>query len=468
MNQSTRRANFKLLQTSTFRLAALYLVLFALSVAALLGYVYWNTAVLLERQTDETIRAEVQGLADFYRLRGLPGILDTVRRRSKEETGSIYLLTAPGNRRIAGNLDIFPAQAAATDENWIEFPIAVRRGDTPEQHMARAYHASLSGGYELVVGRDVEALRQFAGIIRQTLFWTLAIALVLGLGGGLLMSRNFLRRVDAITAASRSIMGGNMAGRMPVSGTGDELDRLALALNEMLEQIGRLMAGLQEVSSNVAHDLKTPLTRVKARVEGALRSGLKAEYRAALEKTVEESDRLLQTFNALLSIARAEAGQSRSALEAVDARTILADVAELYEPMAEEQGGRLQIDAAEELPVLADRQLLAQAISNLIDNALKYGAKKGDAPEIAVSGAVLDGKVVISVADHGDGIAEADRGRVVERFVRLDQSRSRPGNGLGLSLVAGVMKLHGGQLVLEENHPGLLAKLILPVHGKGQ
>ncbi len=460
------RANFKLLQTSTFRLAALYLVLFAISVGALLAYVYWNTAVLLERQTDETIRAEVQGLADFYRLRGLPGILYTIQRRSSAETGSIYLLTDSTKKRVAGNLDSFPAEAA-TEEDWIEFPIVVRRGDTPERHVARAYHANLTGGYELVVGRDVEALRQFAAIIRRTLFWALAIAMVLGLGGGLLMSRNFLRRVDAITAASRSIMGGNMADRMPVSGTNDELDRLALALNAMLDQIGRLMAGLQEVSSNVAHDLKTPLTRVKARVEGALRSGLKKEYRAALEKTVEESDRLLQTFNALLSIARAEAGQSRSALEAVDARTILADVAELYEPMAEEQGGRLRIDAPEELPVLADRQLLAQAINNLIDNALKYGAKSGEAPEIAVSGKAVDNKVIISVADHGDGIPEAERARVIERFVRLDQSRTRPGNGLGLSLVAGVMKLHGGELTLEDNHPGLQAKLILPLHRSG-
>ena len=463
MNARAKRANFKLLQTSTFRLAALYLVLFALSVGALLAYVYWNTAVLLERQTDETIRAEVQGLADFYRLRGLPGILYTIQTRSREETGSIYLLTDPAKRRVAGNLDAFPAEAA-TDQNWIEFPIFVRRGDTPERHVARAYHTGLSGGYDLVVGRDVEALRQFAAIIRRTLFWALAIALVLGLGGGLLMSRNFLRRVDAITAASRSIMGGNMAGRMPVSGTGDELDRLALALNAMLEQIGRLMTGLQEVSSNVAHDLKTPLTRIKARVEGALRSGMKNEYREALEKTVEESDRLLQTFNALLSIARAEAGQSREGLEAVDARTILADVAELYEPMAEEQGGRLRIDAGQELPVLADRQLLAQAINNLIDNALKYGARPGEAPEIAVSGGAANGKVVISVADRGGGIPEADRERVIERFVRLDQSRSRPGNGLGLSLVAGVMKLHGGELVLEDNHPGLVAKLVLPLH----
>ncbi len=458
--------NFKLLQTSTFRLAALYLILFAMSVGALLAYVYWNTAVLLERQTDETIRAEVQGLADLYRLRGLPGIIETIQRRSREDTGSIYLLTDPANRRVAGNLDLLPEQASA-GEDWIEFPIVVRRGDAPEQHIARAYHANLSGGYELVLGRDVEALRQFAGIIRETLFGAIAIALVLGLGGGLLMSRNFLQRVDAITAASRSIMGGNMAGRMPVSGTGDELDRLALALNEMLDQIGRLMAGLQEVSSNIAHDLKTPLTRIKARVEGALRSGVKNEFREALEKTVEESDQLLQTFNALLSIARAEAGQSRSALEAVDARTILADVAELYQPMAEEQGGHLRTDITRELPVLADRQLLAQAINNLIDNALKYGAKEGGGPDITVSGTVADGKVVIAVGDRGGGIPAADRERVIGRFVRLDQSRSRPGNGLGLSLVAGVTKLHGGQLVLDDNQPGLLAKLVLPLHEAG-
>ena len=456
------RLNAKLFQTSTFRLAALYLILFAISVGALLGYVYWNTALLLERQTDETIRAEVQGLADQYRLRGLRGIIDTIQRRSQENTGSVYLLIDADNRRVAGNLDKLPAEAS-TDENWIEFPLVVRHGGAEEQHVARGFHTDLSGDYELVVGRDVEALRQFAGIIRKTLFWALAIAIVLGLSGGLLMSRNFLHRVDAITAASRTIMDGNMSGRMPVTGSGDELDRLALALNEMLDQIVRLMAGLQEVSSNVAHDLKTPLTRIKARVEGALRSGVTGEYREALEKTVEESDRLLQTFNALLSIARAEAGQSRAGLEPVDARTMLADVAELYEPMAEEAGGKLVVDANVELPVLADRQLLSQALSNLIDNALKYGAKEGEAPAIAVSGMLADGKVMIAVGDHGEGIPEQDRAHVTERFVRLEASRSRPGNGLGLSLVAGVMKLHGGQLVLEDNHPGLLATLVLPL-----
>lgn len=456
--------SLKLFQTSTFRLAALYLVVFAFSVIALLGYVYWNTAVLLERQTDDTIRAEVQALADQYRLRGLNGIIDTIRRRSAEETGSVYLLADGAGERIAGNLASLPPMPE-DQASWIEFPLTVQRGGSHESHLARAFHTDLEGNFELVVGRDVEALRQFAGIIRGTLFYALAIALILGLGGGLLMSRNFLDRVDAITEASRSIMNGNMAGRMPVSGSDDELDRLALALNQMLDQIESLMAAMKEVSSNVAHDLKTPLTRIKAMVEGALRSGSEAEYRAALERTVDESDRLLATFNALLSIARAEAGQARSGLVPMDAGPIVADVVELYEPMVEEDGGTLSARSAEGLMVLADRQLLAQAITNLIDNALKYGAKEGEAPQISITGGVEGDKVVISVGDHGEGIAPQDRGRVTERFVRLDSSRTLPGNGLGLSLVSGVMKLHDGALILEDNHPGLLAKLVLPLHG---
>lgn len=459
-------ARIKLLRTSTFRLAALYLILFAVSVAALLGYVYLNTAVLLQEQTDYTIQAEVQALSDQYQLRGLNGILDTVQRRSADDTGSVYLLAAPAGQRIAGNLDDLPTVPKG-DASWIEFPLQVQKGAVRESHVARAFYTDLPGGFKLVVGRDVESLRQFAAIIRQTLLYALAIALVLGLGGGLLMSRNFLRRVDAITDASRSIMAGNMSGRMPVTGSNDELDRLALALNEMLEQIESLMGAMKEVSSNVAHDLKTPLTRIKARVEAALRSGSEADYRAALENTVDESDRLLDTFNALLSIARAEAGQSRSGLVAVDASELIADVVELYEPMAEEEGGTLSATTAPGLMVLGDRQLLAQALTNLLDNALKYGARDGETPAITVTGRQDDDRVVITVADHGAGIPPEDRARVTERFVRLDQSRTKPGNGLGLSLVSGVMKLHKGSLLLEDNAPGLKASLVLPAWREG-
>lgn len=460
------RNSLKLLHTSTFRLAALYLFFFAVSVGALLAYIYYNTAGLLERQTDETIRAEVQALADQYFQRGLGGVLQTVRNRSASEAGAVYLLIDQDGERIAGNLDAMPASAKKMEktegENWVEFPFVVKGQDGNEIHQARAYHAELAAGFHLIVGRDVQELRQFRNIIQRTLVWSLLIALVLGLGGGLLMSRNFLHRIDAITEASRSIMAGDLSGRMPVSGTGDELDRLAVSLNEMLGQIERLMAGMKEVSSNVAHDLRTPLTRLKARVESALRSGTPAEQKAALEQTIEESDRLLQTFNSLLSIARAEAGQSAEGLQLTDAKPIIEDVAELYEPMAEEQGGSLKTEVTEKLPIRADRQLLAQAINNLVDNALKYGAIDGRGPNIVVSGAQEDGKIVITVADRGQGIAEKDRPRVVERFVRLEESRTKPGSGLGLSLVQGVMKLHGGEFVLEDNAPGLKAKLILP------
>ena len=264
---------WKLFRTSTFRLSALYLVVFILSAGAILGHIYWNTAGLLERQTDDTIVAEVQGLADQYRIRGITGVLDTIHRRSRDDTGSIYLVTTPEGVRAAGNLVSVPDEVATDDSGWTEFPFNVKTSSGTEPHRARAYYTVLPGGNVLVVGRDIETMRQFATIIRTTLITSILIALALGIGGGLLTSRNFLRRVDSITGASRSIMRGDLSGRMPVKGTGDELDRLAQSLNQMLDQIERLMRGMQEVSSNVAHDLRTPLTRIKARAELALRSG---------------------------------------------------------------------------------------------------------------------------------------------------------------------------------------------------
>ena len=456
--------NPKVLKTSTFRLAAIYLLVFAVSVGAILAYVFWNTAGLLERQTDATIRAEVQALADQYRILGLPGIVDTIQRRSAERGGGIYLLADSNGKRVAGNLESVPPEVI-DDTGWIDFPLDIKVGDTKQRRSARAFHADLTDNYDLIVGRDVQELRLFGDIIKRTLYWALGFALVLGLSGGWLTSRNFLRRVDAITDASRTIMGGDLSSRMPVSDTGDELDKLAHALNEMLDQIERLMTGMKEVTSNVAHDLKTPLTRLRARVESALRSNSKSEYRAALDKTIEESDRLLQTFNALLSIARAESGQSREMREAIDAHDIVEDVAELYAPIAEEEGGTLTVAVAAGLNVLADRQLLSQALSNLVDNALKYGVtEENPKPRIEITAKLEDSSVVIVVADRGAGIAGEDRARVLDRFVRLDSSRSKPGNGLGLSLVAGVMKLHGGALLLEDNEPGLRAKLVLPLH----
>jgi signal transduction histidine kinase len=458
--------NPKIFRTSTFRLAALYLFVFLLSAGALLGYVFWNTVGLLERQTEDTIRAEVQALGDQYRLRSLSGVVDVINRRITDETGTLYLLVNKNGERLIGNLAKLPSPDIP-DSSWVDFPINKGKGVKQVRHTARAFHVNLAGGYELLVGRDVEEQRAFRDVILNALYWGLGLALVLGLGGGFLMSRNFLRRVDAITDASRTIMAGDLSQRMPVAGSGDELDRLAGSLNEMLGQIERLMAGMKEVSSNVAHDLKTPLTRLRARAEAALRTTSGAEHRSALQQTISESDKLLQTFNALLSIARAESGQAREGLNQIDAADVLRDVAELYEPLLEDSGGSLKIGALPALHVQADRQLLAQAFSNIIDNAMKYGtAEGGDTVNISLSAHVENDHAVIGIADAGQGIAPEDRERVLGRFVRLDESRSKPGNGLGLSLAASVMKLHSGTLQLADAKPGLKVVLKLPLSSK--
>lgn len=455
--------NPKIFRTSTFRLAALYLLVFLLSAAALLGYVFWNTVNLLERQTEETIRAEVQALGDQYRLRSLSGVVDIINRRINDETGTLYLLVNTDGDRLIGNLATLPSKGLP-DNSWIDFPINKGKGPTQVRHMARAFHVNLDGGYELLVGRDVEEQRTFRGVILNALYWGLGLATALGLIGGFLMSRNFLRRVDAITDASRTIMAGDLSQRMPVAGSNDELDRLAESLNEMLSQIERLMAGMKEVSSNVAHDLKTPLTRLRARAEAALRSSSADEHRTALQQTITESDKLLQTFNALLSIARAESGQAREGLVDIDAGEVLVDVAELYAPLLEDSGGSLELATLPRLPVRADRQLLAQAFSNVIDNAMKYGeSADGKIVRVSMLANVEAEEAVIVIADTGQGVASENRERVLGRFVRLDESRSKPGNGLGLSLVASVMKLHGGSIQLADAEPGLKVILRLPL-----
>jgi len=449
------RINLKVLKTSTFRLAAIYLTVFAISIGAVLSYVYWNTVVLLQDQTDDTIGAEVQGLAEQYRQRGLSGLLEVIKERSKENTGSVYLFTNFVGRRMAGNLNSLPVGAVG-NKGWIEFPYGVRTPLGREQHLARAFHLDLAGGYTLVVGRDVAERREFAGLIRTALFWALGLAAVFGVSGSLLMSRNFLARIDSISATSRTIMAGDLTERMPVAGTDDELDRLSLSLNDMLDQIERLMLGMKEISSNVAHDLRTPLSRMRARVEAALRSDVPKDQRAALEATLVETDQLIATFNALLSIAKAESGQARVGFTDVDIGDLIEEMADLYEPLIEDQGGTLKVHIDPGTTLKADRQLLAQMLTNLIDNVMKYGLDvKTGKPYIELRADHTTAGVTLSLADKGPGIDEKDRARVTERFVRLEKSRSAPGNGLGLSLVKGVMKLHNGELDLQDNHPGL-------------
>jgi hypothetical protein len=458
----------KLLRTTAFQLTLGYLLVFILFAASLLGYFALNTRRLITEQITTTVDTEITGLREQYNQGGIRRLVIVVDLRSRRPGSSLYLVTTATGEGLAGNVGSLEP-GVLDHPGWLE--TNYRRLEAPEgnDHHALVQVVQLPGGFRLLVGRDLEERERLFGIIANAGQWSLALVIVLGLAGGFFVSRRVLNRVEAMTDKAQTIMAGDLAGRLPVAGTGDELDRLAEHLNAMLERIEALMRGLKEVSDNIAHDLKTPLTRLRNRCEQALRGSAGVDYRAALEATIAESDELIRTFNALLMIARAESGQARDNMTEFDAAEIARDVGELYEPVAEEKGIALKVDAPAAAPVRGNRELVSQALANLVDNAIKYAGPNGKlngAPAEIVVKAGNDGeRISLSVADRGPGIAEADRSRVVERFVRLEQSRSEPGSGLGLSLAAAVARLHGGELKLEDNHPGLRSTIALPRAG---
>jgi signal transduction histidine kinase len=459
----------KLLRTTAFQLTLVYLLIFVLFAASLLGYFALNTRRLINEQITRTVTAEIGRLREQYTETGIRGLVLIIDLRSRRPGSSLYLVTTPNGEALAGNVGSL--QPGVLDHpGWLE--TSYRRIEATEEveHRALVQVVELPGGFRLLVGRDLEERERIYGIIANAGRWSFALVVVLGLAGGFFVSRRVLKRIDAMTDTAHTIMAGDLSGRLPVAGTGDELDRLANNVNAMLERIEALMHGLKEVSDNIAHDLKTPLTRLRNRCEQALR-GAKGEgdYRAALESTIAESDELIRTFDALLMIARAESGHARDNMIQFDAAEIARDVGELYEPLADEKGLALRVEAPLAAPVRGNRELVSQALANLIDNAIKHAgpdASKNGAPAEIVVGAGADGeRITLSVADRGPGIPDADRGRVVERFVRLEQSRSQPGSGLGLSLASAVARLHGGELRLEDNHPGLKSIIALPRAG---
>ncbi len=464
----------KLLRTTAFRLTLVYLVLFALYAALLLFFFALNARRLITEQITSTVTTEVAGLADQYERGGIGRLVAAVDIRSRRPGSSLYLVATPLGQGLAGNVASLDP-GILTQTGWVE--TSYRRLDAPEgnEHHALVLVSELGGGFHLLVGRDIEERQRIYEIISTAGRWSIAAVVVLGLGGGFFVSRRILRRVDGITEEAHTIMAGHLSGRLPVAGTGDEIDRLAVNVNAMLDRIGSLMRGFKEVSDNVAHDLKTPLTRLRNRCEAALRNAkTEADYRTALESTIEESEGLIRTFDALLMIARAESGEAARGMLELDAAEIARGVAELYEPVAEQQGLRLEVEAPGPAMVRGHRELISQALANLVDNAIKYAAPllvaAGGADEeppaaIVVSAATHADRVVLTVADRGPGIPPEARGRAVERFVRLEESRSKPGSGLGLSLAAAVAHLHDGELVLEDNAPGLKAMIVLPRSG---
>jgi len=453
------KPGFRLFRTSIVRLAFGYTTLFMIAVLILFGFIYVNSTNQLIRQTDETIEAEIQGLSEQYASGGIARLAETVRGRSRRPGDGLYFVGDAGGRYLVGNLDSLPDVRPGAD-GWLDFSVtrSAAPDDGDRRHAARARLFQLTEGAVLLVGRNIQARKDIEQILEQALIWGLMATLALGIAGGLLAGHRMLRRVDRTGSVAREIVAGDLTGRLPLSGSGDELDRLSETFNTMLDRIERLMTGLREVSDNIAHDLRTPLARIRAEAENAVRdAATMTEAKAALASIIDETDRLLKTFAALLSIAHLDAGSLRDRLPDIDLSALLNDLADLYDPVATEAAIAFDSEIESDVAIAADRDLLAQAVVNLIENALRHG---GDTIRLSLR---RDGEhVAITIADHGPGVPEDKRTAVLERFARLDRQRASPGAGLGLSLVRAIAEAHGGSINLSDNQPGLRATITLP------
>lgn len=452
----------RLIRSRIFRLTLVYLCFFSVAVLLLAGTIFWITANVVSDQIDSTIDAEIRGLAEQYAQRGTPGLIAAIQRRSAaaEQSRGLYLVTDPGGRSLAGNLSRWPDEAA-DQEGWLTFRLEFPEAEGGGVNFGRARTFDLPQGLRLLVGHDVRERDRVAGLISDVLGWSLLAILGVSLLGGLLMSRSLLARIDTINDTSRDIMAGNFSQRVPVSGRGDEFDQLAENLNAMLDQIGLLLAGMRQVSDNIAHDLRSPLARLRSGLELALIEEPGSEgYREAIAKAIGEADNLLKTFAALLNIAQAEAGASRDRFGQVDLQALVQDVVDLYEPLSEDREIEVAVGPLQEVRLKGDRDMLFQALANLVDNAIKFSQPGG---RVGISVTTAEGMAVFTVDDNGPGIPADQRKAVLKRFTRLEASRSTPGSGLGLSLVEAVARLHRGDLVLADNAPGLRASLCLPL-----
>jgi len=475
--------------TAAFRLTASILATFTLLAAVVAYLLFQQTNDVLSEQVIATLRDEAATLSREAEMGGLAGLTEAVRVRSRPDGPGLYYLANGQGQKLAGNLNRVPPELSANPKGAV-FRYERGSGASARTHLAVAVPAPImplpltpapwTSGVKLVVGRDVEEQRIFAERMKGIFFFGFGVLTLAGLLGGLAIGRVVMGRIETMTSASRSIMAGDLSRRIPLAGSGDELDDLALSLNAMLERIEQLMNGLKEVSDNIAHDLKTPLNRLRNRAEASLRDPRgEAAHKEGLERTIEEADELIKTFNALLLIARLEAGAVEENSETFELGALVRDVTELYQPVAEEAGQSLAVETADGPLIRANKQLVVQAVANLIDNAMKYGSvltaregakagagqggANGAASTISITVSHAGTNAEIAVADRGPGISAADRERVLKRFVRLEQSRTAPGTGLGLSLVAAVARLHKGAVRLEDNAPGLRVVLSLPV-----
>jgi signal transduction histidine kinase len=443
----------RLSRSLAFRLAFLYGIVFAGSAGALIGIVYFTTASSLTQQRDRAISTELGELKAELAEGGLNEVRReiVVRDNAPDKSQFVYAFYDPNNRLLAGS----PVRLARR-EGWLDIMSATSNPDDP-RHTIRFRTALLASGHLLAVGEDTNQVDDLRAFLSAALVAGLGAALVLALAGGAVLSWTFRQRLDRVTAVCREIMDGKLSLRVPVGRPGDEIDLLATSVNSMLDRIVGLMDTLRQISVDVAHDLRTPLSRLRQGLEVTkLKAKTTVEYATAVDKAIGEVDTILDTFTALLRIAELEAGTRRSAFRAVDASRLFQTVADAYTPPAEENGQRIVAKIDEGVVVTGDSNLLTQMIANLVANALRH-SPRGTTVNVVLNR--NDGHPTAVIADDGPGIPEADRARVFQRFVRLESSRTTPGSGLGLSLCAAIAELHGVKLSLEDNHPGLRCEL---------
>lgn len=443
----------RFLRSAGFRFALLFAVVFSLSAAGFALVLWFATAGSLDRQTDAALRTDAFGLMERWREAGPAAVSDAIAERlaADVENHAIYMFVDPRGQRVAGNLDRWPAGAGAGPDGPWSFAMVGREGTTVE---ARLFSMDL-GDYRLIVGRDIEEKQRLRDTLAEGIAWSSAAAGLFALVGAAVLRRALANRLRPATRTAEAIAAGDLSRRVPASGRDDEFDRLGESMNTMLDRIDRLMEGVRGVSDSIAHDLRTPIARARAKLEEALaETEDPASLRAAIEQAIADLDHITRVFGALLRIAEAEAGARRAAFAAIDLAPVLADAAEFYGAVAESRGQELSIDLPERLDLVGDRDLLAQAVGNLLDNALKF-TPPGGRVRLTARALPRDG-IEIAVADSGPGLPAEDRARAGERFFRADASRGTPGSGLGLSLVRAVAHLHGGDLSLADAEPGAM------------
>lgn len=445
----------RILRSASFRLPLLYAVLFILSAAVLFVSVYWTATAAMQNDMASVLRSEAYQLAEVHRRTGLAGLAEQITRRINFRTkGPIfYLLQAPSRRVVVGNLPGMPPVNGAVDfEPQADQP-EIEADRSGERAKLTGFGLTLPDGSFLLVAQDANRLNDMQRAIVRAFVWSSGLTLLLAIAGGALLGTNFLRRIDTITRTSRAIMEGDLSARIPVRGTHDEIDQLVASLNAMLARIQQLMDGLRQVSSDIAHDLRTPLGRLRQRLEDAReRATTTADYSAATDAAIEEADALLETFSALLRIAQVEAGAQKSAFAPFDVSALLKSLGETYEPVAEDSDRALDIKVEDGAMLTGDRQLIAQLISNLLENALRHTP---EGTKVSLGLRREGDGFEIEVADNGPGIPASEHDKVFDRFYRLDRSRSTSGSGLGLAMVKAIAGLHGLTIRLEDAKPGL-------------